>query len=347
MKLLTRVITAGSVLAITAGAAVLIYGMINDKASVQLKQQYVQPEVEYPKDNTITAERVALGKMLFFDPRLSGSNWISCATCHNPALGWSDGLPTAVGHNQQVLGRATPTITNTAYNKLQMWDGRFRTLEKQALGPIESPHEMNQDLDELVEELKAVPGYKKLFADAYPGQGITKQSIAKALATFERTIIATQSPFDRWIAGEDKAISASAKKGFELFNGKAKCSKCHMGFNFVDDGFHNIGLKNTADDEGRFAIRPIKISKGAFKTPTLRDITKTPPYMHNGIYSSLEEVIDHYDRGGDVKNNLSPNIVPLNLSKTEKSDLLEFLKTLSGAPMPLSVPELPTVGKES
>lgn len=329
----------GGVVAITLSVTASVAPDIG--ATSNLKSEFLTPDLKVPVNNKLTPERVALGKMLFFDPRLSGSNWISCATCHNPALGWSDGLPKAIGENQKELNRATPTITNAAYNHLQMWDGRFRSLEKQALGPIESPDEMNQNLDELVQELNAVPAYVDLFFEAYPGQGISKETIGKAIASFERTIVATKSPFDQWLVGDESALSQSAKKGFALFNGKAKCVKCHMGHNFVDNGFHNIGLKRTKD-EGRFSLRPVKILKGAFKTPTLRDIAKTGPYMHNGIYTSLEEVIDHYDRGGDVKDNLSPNIKELKLSKDEKANLLEFLKSLSGEPRNLELPYLPS-----
>lgn len=309
-------------------------------AMAGVNQDYLRPtSVPAPGDNQWTQERSELGKMLFFDPRLSGSNWISCATCHNPALGWSDGLPTAIGNGQKVLGRATPTILNAAYNPLQMWDGRFRSLEKQALGPMTAAGEMNQDLGELKNELNAIQGYVKLFNQAYPGEGINENTIAKAIASFERTIVSTEAPFDRWVKGDKNAISTAAQKGFKLFEGKAGCSKCHSGFNFSDNGFHNIGLKS--DDQGRYAIRKVKILKGAFKTPTLRDIEYTAPYMHNGQYKTLEEVVDHYNRGGDVKENLSPNIQALNLSAEEKHQLVEFMKSLSGKQMMVSVPRLP------
>ncbi|MDH5326397.1 MAG: tryptophan tryptophylquinone biosynthesis enzyme MauG [Gammaproteobacteria bacterium] len=349
MKPIKLTLILGSVVGLAA-AGYGGYTVFSEQMLSELQKQYAQPTLEIPAKNQTTPQRVQLGKTLFFDPRLSGSNWISCATCHNPAMGWSDGLPTAIGNNQQLLERATPTITNVAYNKLHMWDGRFRSLEKQALGPIEAPEEMNQNVDELVKELSSLADYVKMFEAAYPGEGISKDTIAKALANFQRTIVASNSPFDEWIKGKEGAISIAAKNGFKLFNGKANCNKCHMGHNFADNGFHNIGLKNSGDDQGRFSIRPVEISKGAFKTPTLRDITKTAPYMHNGIYATLEEVIDHYDRGGDIKSNLSPNIEPLNLSKIEKQELLEFLKSLVGDSEFVAVPELPTQlisGKES
>ena len=305
------------------------------------KESYLRPEaVPAPANNQLTPERVELGKALFFDPRLSGSNWISCATCHNPALGWSDGLPTAIGHGMKVLGRATPTILNTAYQRKQMWDGRFTTLEQQALGPIGAEGEMNQNLDEVSDKLKAITGYVAMFEKAYPGESISKETIAKALASFERTVVSGEAPFDRWIRGDDKAIGDGAKRGFTLFEGKANCAACHQGFDFIDDGFHNIGLKGN-QDAGRFAKVPLPVMKGAFKTPTLRDVALTAPYMHNGIYRTLEEVVAHYNRGGDGGDNVDPNLKPLNLSEQEQKDLVEFLKTLTGEPMVVTVPRLP------
>ena len=297
-------------------------------------------EVPQPDNNRMTSARVELGKMLFFDPRLSGSNWISCGTCHNPTLGWSDGLPTAIGHDMKVLERATPTILNTAYQPLQFWDGRERTLEKQALGPIVSRGEMHQDLDELVEELSALRGYREAFEDAYPGEGVTTKTIAKAIASYERSIVSTDAPFDRWIKGETHAMSKAAKKGFDVFRGKGRCVLCHGGFNFTDNGFHNLGLKDN-EDPGRYKIRKVKILKGAFKTPTLRDVALTAPYMHNGMYKTLEEVVEHYNRGGDSKDNLDPNMQPLHLSATEKANLVAFLKALTGEPAPVTLPVLP------
>lgn len=305
------------------------------------KESYLRPaEVPAPADNKTTPERVELGKALFFDPRLSGSNWISCATCHNPALGWSDALPTAIGHGMKILSRATPTILNTAYQKQQMWDGRFKTLEDQALGPIGSEEEMSQDPDEVVAELKTIKGYKDLFDKAYPGEGITTTTLAKALSAFERSIVSSEAPFDQWIKGDQKAISESAKRGFALFEGKANCTACHQGFNFIDDGFHNLGFKNN-QDLGRYAKKPVAAMRGAMKTPTLRDIALTAPYMHNGLYATLEEVVEHYNRGGDDKTNLDPNMKPLNLTKDEIKDVVAFLHTLTGKPVNVVVPQLP------
>jgi cytochrome c peroxidase len=293
-----------------------------------------------PADNRTKPERKELGKMLFFDPRLSGSNWMSCASCHNPALGWSDGLPMAIGDEMKTLKRRTPTLLNTGFNTVHMWDGRFKSLEEQAWGPILSEGEMHATEAGTLAKLRAIPEYLKAFERAYPGEGITKLTVAKAIANYERTLTSRDSAFDRWAEGDEGAISADAKRGFKLFVGKANCAACHQGPNFTDQGFHNIGVKG-AEDEGRFAKVPIKISRGAFKTPTLRDIALRAPYMHNGAYRTLEEVVDHYDRGGDEKGNLDPNMKPLRLSKNEKKCLVEFMKSVTGKPQATTVPNLP------
>ncbi len=299
--------------------------------------------VPYPPDNAPTESRVDLGRDLFFDPRLSGSAMMSCATCHNPSLGWTDGQATAVGEGAKHLARKTPTIVNTAYIPLQMWDGRLKTLEDQALVPIKATGIMNLPLDKMVVNLKAIPGYAPLFEQAYPNEGISAATVSKAIASYERTIVSTTSPFDRWRMGDSHAISDSAKRGFETFNGKARCALCHQGFNFTDNGFHNIGVSSLGakEDDGRFPHRKLAVLKGAFKTPTLRDVELSGPYMHNGMYKTLEDVVDHYDRGGDAKANLSPNIQPLGLTPQEKRDLVAFMKSLTGEPMVVVVPHLP------
>ncbi|MFC1747777.1 cytochrome-c peroxidase [Pseudomonadota bacterium] len=334
----------------TIGFAMLgVSSVISLAASAGIKapseediNKYLRPaEIPQPANNLLTPERVYLGKVLFFDPRLSSSNFISCATCHNPALGWSDGQPTAVGHGMEILERSTPTILNTAYQSSQFWDGRSKTLEDQATGPIEAAGEMAQPITELLPELEKIPGYEALFEDAYPGEGISRDTIAKAIASFERTVVSTDSPFDRWLKGDSGEMSADAVKGFDIFKGKANCTKCHDGFNFTDNGFHNIGLDNPKD-EGRFALKPIGVLKGAFKTPTLRDVALTAPYMHNGQFSTLGDVIDHYASGGKKNvGNVSRNIQKFKLSKKEKMQLVAFLKSLTGDPVEVAVPVLP------
>lgn len=300
--------------------------------------------VPAPEHNQLTPERIDLGRKLFFEPLLSGTNSLSCASCHNPGLAWTDGLPTAVGMDMAILDRNTPTILNTAFGTTQFWDGRAKTLEEQALAPLSSPNEMSESIPEAIRELKAIPGYVDLFESAYPGQGITAETLSMAIASFERTIVATQSPFDQWLAGNSGAISESAERGFEVFKGKGACEKCHSGFNFSDGSFHNIGIKEPETspiDLGRFVMLPLPRMRGAFKTPTLRDVELTAPYMRNGMYNTLEEVIEHYDRGGDVKENLSPDIQALNLTDQEKQDLVAFMRSLTGEQKEIPVPILP------
>jgi cytochrome c peroxidase len=302
------------------------------------------PAMKHPSDNTWSKDKEELGKMLYFDPRLSGSNWISCATCHNPGLGWSDGLPRTIGDGQKELGRHSPTIINSGYFDIQMWDGRKKSLEDQARGPIAASVEMNQDYDELIRELKALPGYVSRFDKVFGKNALTIDNIAKAIATFERSVISKNAPYDKYWAGDKSAMSASAVNGMNVFFGKAKCAICHNGPVFTDSGFHNIGVKPAGllkVDLGRYNESKDDFDKGAFKTPGLRDITKSAPYMHNGSEATLQDVIEFYDRGGDAKENVSPFITPLELTGQEKKDLVEFLKALDGDPILVTLPILP------
>lgn len=304
------------------------------------------PAVPMPSDNVSTPARVELGQALFFDPRLSGNGAMSCASCHNPSLGWSDGLKTAVGWGGQVLGRATPTVTNTAYNTQFMWDGRKKSLEDQALGPMKTPQEMNTDFAVALARLRGVPGYVAMFDRAYPGEGVNEETIAKAIAAFERTVVVDDSPFDRWLAGDKAAMTMSQWRGYKVFTDEAKgnCAACHSAPNFTDNGFHNIGIAHTGDgdpDPGRYGIRKVASMKGAFKTPGLRDIALTAPYFRDGSASNLHQVVEHYVRGGDDRSNLSASMKPLTLSQQEKDDLVAFMQALTGTRKPLAVPHLP------
>lgn len=293
-----------------------------------------------PKTNPITSEKIALGKTLFFDPRLSGSGALSCASCHNPGLAWSDAMPKGLGHMGGRLGRHTPTILNVAFGEPYFWDGRATTLEDQAKGPLVSAAEMNMPAKDAVERLESIPGYVQMFSGAFPGQSITIDTIAAAIATFERTVVSGTAPFDRWVGGDDEAISGSAKRGFLLFNGKANCAVCHMGWRFSDDGFHDIGLPGA--DPGRAQISPgIVQMQQAFKTPTLRNVNQLAPYMHDGSVATLAAVIDHYDNGFVRRPSLDTQMQPLGLSADEKSDLLAFLDTLTSADEAVTVPVLP------
>lgn len=311
-------------------------------ATIQkMRDEYRRPKfISFPKDNPYTAAKAALGKKLFFDTRLSGKNAQSCASCHNPGFGWGDGQPTGVGHLMKPLGRRSPTIINAAFGQIFMWDGRAGSLEEQALGPIQADVEMALPLDQLLARLNAIAEYGPQFEAAFPGKKISADSVAKAIATYERTIVSGAAPFDAWIEGNEKAISEEAKRGFVLFNTKAQCSSCHAGWNFTDDSFHDVGLASDDIGRGKFLKGVVK-SQYAFKTPGLREITRRGPYMHDGSVAGLAEVVEHYDRGGAVRESRAEMVKPLALSQSEKVELVEFLKTLTSDVDPTIVPVLP------
>jgi cytochrome c peroxidase len=310
-------------------------------ARAHWRLKYIRPaSPPFPAENLYSKDRELLGKALFFDPRLSQSGSIACANCHNPGFSWGDGLAKGVGTGMKQLGRRSPTILNTAWSDLLFWDGRADSLELQALGPIASQREMNMPLDAMVQVLQVIPEYKTLFARAYPGEPISDKTVARAIATFERTVVSGQAPFDKWISGDESAIGEGAKRGFDLFNGKAGCAQCHSEWNFTDNGFHDIGLVDS--DRGRGERLPLEGMQFAFKTPTLRNVDRRAPYMHEGNEQTLGEVIDFYDRGGDARRkSLSPELVPLHLTAQEKTDLLAFLSTLTSVDKPVEFPILP------
>ncbi|WDT74851.1 MAG: cytochrome-c peroxidase [Candidatus Manganitrophus sp.] len=297
-----------------------------------------------PPYNLQTPAKVALGKMLFFDPRLSRDNTVSCATCHNPEHGFSDARPVSIGIDGQKGTRNAPTIFNVAYNKTHFWDGRAGSLEEQALGPIQNPIEMGEDLNRLVQKLNAVPGYVEAFKKAF-GTEVTADGIAQAIAAFERTILSNNSPFDRFMAGDDNALTPTEQHGIRVFNEKGKCVTCHNGPNFTDNKFHALGLpkrEGIPNDIGRYAITQDEAEKEQFKTPTLRNIAQTAPYMHNGMFATLEEVVEFYVRAERTTSPRHPLITPLTLlTDHDKKALIEFLKSLTGEPVKMTPPKLP------
>lgn len=298
------------------------------------------PPPPIPAANLQYKAKVDLGRYLYFDKRLSGNNSISCAFCHNPGLGFSDGRPRGLGLGGE-LGRNSPTVYNTAYNPLQFWDGRAGSLEEQALGPIQNPNEMRGNLDEVVKKLSGVPGYVTMFQAAFGG-GVSAQGIAEAIAAFERTIVSRNAPFDRFMEGDKGAMSASAQRGMKLFTGKARCAMCHNGPNFTDNLFHNLGAPQAGplkEDLGRINITHRVADTGAFKTPTLRSVTESAPYMHDGVFKTLEEVVDFYNQGGGKNPHLDPLIQPLHLDAEEKKNLVEFLKALTGEKLEIEIPK--------
>lgn len=342
-KVLTR-ISVAVLVAITIAAALALAAPLPPGAaeSPQLKAGFARPRIiPFPADNPYSDAKAAIGHMLFFDPRLSGLGNASCATCHNPALGWSDGLPTAIGAAGKVLARRSPSLINIAWGEPFMWDGSMPTLEAQALGPIQTGAEMNKSLPALVEELEALPAYRQMFNQVFPMKGISGENIGAAIATYERTIVSNMALFDRWIEGDEEAISESAKRGFAVFNGKGHCAACHAGWRFTDDSFHDIGLPG--NDPGRARVVPDNpLAQNAFKTPGLRNVARRGPYMHAGNIPTLGEVIRHYASGFIVRSSLSPEIGRLDLSTAEIDDLLAFLQTLSSKDDVVAVPVLPT-----
>jgi len=312
------------------------------------------PPIPVPADNTQSAAKVELGHMLAFDPRLSKNDSISCAGCHLPFAGGGGHTARAFGQGGE-LGRWAPTWVNSAYSTSLFWDGRAASLEEQTgamidakgnhMGPISAPPEMGGDVSTVVKKLNAIPGYKKAFNEAF-GEDATPHNIAKAIAAYERTLVATDAPFQRYVNGDDKAISKSAKRGFELFRGKAMCITCHSAPLMTDNAFHNIGVPQVGplkEDLGRYEVTKDDADKAAFKTPTLYNSASLTFFMHDGAFSTMQQVIEHYNKGGNVKGkNQDALMQPLGLSKAEVGDLMAFMETLTDERLNhIHAPELP------
>ncbi|MBW3541149.1 MAG: c-type cytochrome [Planctomycetes bacterium] len=335
--------------ACAAGLAVAAAGGLTAGSDEQAETAFPVPkglpEVPCPDDNPLSEGKIRLGKQLYFDPRLSRDETVSCATCHDPAKGWSNSDAVATGVGGKKGGRSAPTIINSAYSRFQFWDGRAASLEEQALGPIANPIEMAMNLDEVVERIKGVEGYRKQFEECFGEEGVTEENIARAIAAYERTILSGDAPFDRFKAGDKEALSEAAQRGMKIFFGKGQCSSCHTGPNFTDNSFHNVGVGMDRDepDFGRETISSLGGDRGSFKTPTLREIARTAPYMHDGSLKTLEDVVEHYVKGGVENPFLDEAIFPLNLTDQEKQDLVTFLKEgLSSDSYPEhEAPELP------
>lgn len=321
------------------------------------------PPLAIPGDNPQTAEKIALGRLLFNEKRFSADGTVSCASCHRPELAFTDGLPVATGLNGQTGTRNTPTVINAAFYQTQFWDGRANSLEEQALGPLVNPIEHGlKNHQAVVDVIKHDANYTRQFNQVFavPADGIALAHVTKAIASFERTLIAGDSPFDRYFFGmEQSALSASAARGSRVFRRKGNCATCHeIAFNnalFTDQRFYNIGVgfKRLApvlagliagkkpdglaltdrqrSELGRFNITKTLADLGKFKTPTLRNIALTAPYMHDGSLKTLEEVIEHYDKGGDNNRFMDAKIFPLHLTAQEKADLLAFLHSLTSS----------------
>jgi cytochrome c peroxidase len=262
-----------------------------------------------PEDNPLSKERVKLGRKLFFDKRLSRDGTVACATCHDPARAFTDGRPVAVGINGSKGVRNVPTLVNRAWGRIFFLDGRAPTLEKQALEPIQNPIEMGLTLGEIKGRVAMEP-----------------EELARALASYVRTILSGDSPYDKHVNGDQKALSTKAQAGLAVFRGKGRCTNCHAGPTLSDERMHNTGV---AWKDGR--LTDPGAGEGAFKVPTLREVARTAPYMHDGSLATLEDVVDFYDRGGNPNPYLDEDIRPLHLTQEEKSSLVEFLRSLSGS----------------
>jgi cytochrome c peroxidase len=296
--------------------------------------------VEVPSDNPTTTRKVELGKQLFFDPRLSGDNRMSCATCHLPDKAFGDGLPVGIGRDGKKLARNTQTLINVAFYSSYFWDGRAKSLEEQALIPLQSPDEMNQDPELLVRELAAVPEYIDQFQEVF-GRPIHAEDITRALAAFQRTMIAGQSPFDRYLAGDKQALSKKAREGLRLFQGDAGCIRCHNGPLLSDGKFYRIGIGN---DQGHGLVTGRNDDRYKFRTPSLRNVAETGPYFHNGSRESLYDVVEYYYRNAPSQgpDGLELDIQPLlGQSFSDIESLAEFLKSLSGKMPDVRPPPLP------
>lgn len=324
-------------------------------------------DIPIPEQNPQTPAKIELGKKLFFDRRLSGDGTTNCGTCHDPEQGYSDGLEISLNYPTTRNWRNSPTLINVAFQKYLFHDGRASSLEEQALFPMMSAFEMNQNLDFMEEEIRSVPEYVAEFKQVFGDDDITRERVAMAIAAFERTLISRDAPLDRFLSGDTNALSPEALKGYEIFTGKGKCTDCHYGFNLVDDRFHALNVQENpehlkdpriaatrrfvakvynfkefrtlAEDPGRYLITKDQRDWKAFRTPTLREIAKTTPYMHNGIYATLDEVIDFFNAGGGNGNTA---LKPLQLTSVEKYHLKVFLEEgLTGAPITLKYPKIP------
>lgn len=316
----------------------------------------VLPKMIFPENNPYSEAKKELGKMLFFDPRLSKSKQISCASCHDPELAWGDGRTISYGHNRQTGKRNSPSLLNIGYHSVFFWDGRATSLENQALGPITDPVEMAATETISIKNIKKIKGYKPYFREAFGDEKITIERILKAIATYERTITSKKSKFDSFIEGKSDIFTDEEVIGLHLFRTKARCVNCHNTPLFSNQKFHNVGLSyygRTFEDLGKYNITHKKEDVGKFKTPSLREIGRTAPYMHNGLMPNLEGIIEMYNAGmprvkpkENQKNDslfpvTDPLLKKLNLTKKEQNALKAFLLTLSSSPRREILPKLP------
>lgn len=301
--------------------------------NVEFKELGTLTSIKYPSDNTASEKKASLGKALFFDMRLSESKKLACMSCHNPNMNWGDDQKTPLGHEGFELKRNSPSVVNAAYSKTQFWDGRAASLEEQAVAVLTNPNEMHATPESIAETVNNIDIYKKQFKEAYGVDKITIQHVAKALANFERTIVTkNKTPFDQFLSGNKEALSDSAIRGLHLFRTQGRCMNCHNGANFTDDKFHNLGMTSAGtdfEDLGRYYVTNNKNDWGRFRTPSLRNVEFSAPYMHRGNLRTIKRVLEQYNHGFQGEQEISPLIKTLNLYEEDLMDLEEFLKSLS------------------
>ena len=311
-------------------------------AGIQWQELGPLPDVQHPEDNPFSPAKAELGKALFFDPRLSGSREIACASCHDPDLAWADGRTVSFGHHREPLKRNAPTIRNITFQQSLFWDGRADTIEQQVEQVLLNPAEMHITRQQLVAAVAAVPGYREQFAAAFADSQVSFDRVVRAVACFQRTVVGGGSRFDRFVGGEYDLFSDAEIRGLDLFRRKARCLNCHHGPLFSDGRFHDVGLSyygRRTEDLGRYRVTGKPEDVGRFRTPSLRDVTKTEPLMHNGLFK-LSGVLNMYNAGMPTLKRQayqqndplfptkSPHLKPLGLSRQELADLAAFLTTL-------------------
>ena len=302
------------------------------------------PKLAVPADNPMTAEKVELGKLLYFDKRVSKDGTLSCATCHNPQEGWAEHEPTSTGIDKQKGGRNSPTVINSAYATAQFWDGRAASLEAQAVGPVANPIEMGSSMDAVIERFSKIPGYQERFQKVF-GTPVTEKGFAQAIAAFERTILSGNSPYDQFKAGNKNAMTEAQQRGLKTFE-KSGCANCHTAPLFSSYEYYNAGVDadKPKPDEGRKAVTKKDEDTGAFRVPSLRDVANTAPYFHDGSVKSLEEAVALMAAGGKDNPHRSSDFDAVRESKltaADQKDLVEFLKALSGKYPIVEPPALP------
>jgi cytochrome c peroxidase len=311
---------------------------------VQWTELGILPESPLVKNNDSLNKVIELGKALFFDTRLSGSGKISCASCHQPELNWTDGKERSTGHEGAITKRNSPSIQNTWFYKRLFWDGRSKDLQDQAFAPINSETEMHSEMHQVMQKLSRVKGYKQLFKEAFGSEDIDPFMLTDAIATFEKTIISAESRFDKFLKGDKRALSNSELRGLHLFRTKARCMNCHNGPLFSDNLFHNNGFQQNGDpqnDKGYYLVSHKEEDIGKFKTPSLRDVMKTGPWMHNGLMKTMEDVLMHYNKGAKGNGGADAHVTTLFLTNKEQAELLAFLKAISTQPIEFKKPVLP------